>query len=132
MRKLDHFAPLVLRLGMAVVFAWFGTQQLLDPQGWTVFVPEFLQDSFIPSVTIILLNGWMEVVGATLLIAGLWMRPVAFILGIHMLFIAIETGGAIGVRDFGLTVACIGLALCLPDRWTLDHYLQPNPTPQKT
>jgi uncharacterized membrane protein YphA (DoxX/SURF4 family) len=101
---------------------------LIDPQGWTVFVPEFLQDSFIPSVTIILLNGWMEVIGAALLIAGFWMRPVALVLGIHMLLIAIETGGAIGVRDFGLTVACIALALSLPDRWTLDHKLEAQPS----
>lgn len=132
MKRLDHLVPVVLRLGMAIVFAWFGSRQLLDPSGWTAFVPEFTSNPWISPETIILLNGWTEVVGAILLVIGLWTRPAALILGLHMLFIAIETGGAIGVRDFGLAVACLALALTTPDRWTLDAKLDSPTQSQQT
>ncbi|MEK7183068.1 MAG: DoxX family protein [Patescibacteria group bacterium] len=124
MQKLDHLVPVVLRLGLAVVFIWFGAHQLIDPSSWTVYIPAFTNNPLISAETIILLNGWVEIVGAALLLAGFWMRPVAFILAIHMLFLAIEMGGAIGVRDFGLAIACLALALSTPDRWTLDHKLE--------
>ena len=120
MPKLDYFVPVVLRFGLAVVFAWFGAKQLIDPSTWTAFVPAFTTNPWISAESIILLNGWMEVVGAALLVTGLWTRPVALILGLHMLFIALDTGGAIGMRDFGITTACIALALSTPDGWTLD------------
>ena len=132
MQKLDHLVPVVLRLGLAMVFVWFGTHQLLDPGSWIAFVPAFTTNPWISPETIILLSGWLEIVGAALLITGFWMRPVALILGLHMLFIAIETGGAIGVRDFGLTVACIALALSTPDCWTLDHKLDTEPARSAT
>ena len=120
MQKFDYLVPLVLRLGMAVVFAWFGLQQLIDPGSWIAFVPTFTTNPLISPESIILLNGWLEVVGAALLVMGFRTRIIALVLGLHMLFIAIETGGAIGVRDFGLTVACLALALITPDRWSLD------------
>ena len=123
--KLDCLVPVILRYGMAVVFAWFGAKQLIDPSTWTAFVPAFTTNPWISPETIILLNGWMEVVGAALLLAGFWMRPVALVLGLHMLFISIETGGAIGMRDFGLTVACLAIASSTPDKWTLDKKLGP-------
>lgn len=116
----QELVPVILRLGLAVVFAWFGLQQLIDPSTWTAFVPAFTTNPWISAETLILLNGWMEVMGALLLLTGLWLRPAALILGLHMLFIAMETGGAIGMRDFGLTVACLALALTIPDKWTLD------------
>lgn len=120
MPNLDRFTPLVLRLGLAVVFAWFGLHQLFDPTSWVVFVPGFAQHLWLSPTTIILLNGWLEVVGAALFIFGFWTRPLAFLLGLHMLFISLDAGGAIGVRDFGITIACLALACATPDRWTLD------------
>jgi uncharacterized membrane protein YphA (DoxX/SURF4 family) len=131
MKKLDYLAPLVLRLGLAIVFAWFGLQQLTDPGSWIAFVPAFTTNPLISPETIILLNGWLEVVGAVLLVMGFQTRIVALVLGLHMLFIAIETGGAIGVRDFGLTVACLALALLTPDRWSIDHKFTIEPVVTK-
>ena len=122
--KLDYLVPVVLRLGLAAVFVWFGVSQLLDPGAWIGFVPAFIIHSPIKPETVINLNGWFEMAGAVLLVIGWWVRPVALILAIHLAFIAIETGGAIGVRDFGLTIACLALALASPDSWTLDSKLR--------
>lgn len=123
MQKYDHLVPVVLRFGLAAVFIWFGAHQLLDPTDWTAYVPAFTANSLLSPTSIILLNGWLEVCGAVMLILGFWTRPVALVLGLHMLFIAIETGGAIGVRDLGITVACLALSLATPDDWTLDAKL---------
>jgi uncharacterized membrane protein YphA (DoxX/SURF4 family) len=123
MQKYDHLVPLVLRLGMAAVFAWFGLHQLFDPSSWIAYVPGFLNNGWLELESIILLNGWAEVVGALLLLIGFQTRPVALLLGLHMLFIAIETGGAIGVRDLGITIACLALALSTVDRWSVDAKL---------
>jgi uncharacterized membrane protein YphA (DoxX/SURF4 family) len=119
----DQLVPVVLRLGLAAVFAWFGAHQLFEPSNWTAYVPAFTTNAFISAESIILLNGWLEVWGALFLVLGFWTRPVALVLGLHMLFIAIDTGGAIGVRDFGLAAACLALALSTPDRFTLDRKL---------
>ncbi|MCG3772790.1 MAG: hypothetical protein JW384_04009 [Nitrosomonadaceae bacterium] len=120
MGKYDSLVPLVLRVGMAAVFAWFGLHQLFDPSSWIAFVPSFMTNPWITSESIVLVNGWAEVVGAFLLLIGFQTRPVALLLSLHMLFITIETGGAIGVRDLGITIACLALALSTIDRWTLD------------
>ncbi len=122
MSKTERLVPVVLRFGMAGVFMWFGLQQLIDPSTWTAFVPAFTANPWISPVSIILLNGWLEVVAAVLLITGFWVRPIAYVLAAHMLFVALETGGAIGVRDFGLTIACLALALGAVDTWTLDYW----------
>ena len=121
MPKPNDLVPVVLRLGLAVVFVWFGSQQLANPAVWSAFVPALTTNPWISPSSLVLLNGWMELFGALLLMLGLWLRPVALILGLHLLLIAIEASGAIGVRDFGLAIACFALALALPDRWTLDY-----------
>lgn len=124
MKTFDHLVPLILRLGLAVVFVWFGGHQLFLPSDWTTFLPGFTANPWLSPESIILLNGWLEVIGSLMLVAGFWTRPVALILGLHLLFIALATGGAIGMRDFGLTVACLALTLSTVDDWTLDHYFQ--------
>ena len=121
-RSCNHLVPVVLRLGLAVVFLWFGSQQLSDPSVWTGFVPGWTANPWISVETIILLNGFAEIVAAVLLISGFWLRPVGLLLTIHMLVIALEAGGAIGIRDFGLAISCLALALSTPDHWTLDAY----------
>ncbi len=132
MRSCDHVVPVVLRLGLAVVFLWFGAQQLADPLSWTGYVPIWTENPWITAETIIRLNGFSEIVAAGLLITGFWVRPVAALLALHMFMIALEAGGAVGMRDFGLAVACLALALSTADRWTLDAYFRRYASPQTT
>ncbi|MFZ2682305.1 MAG: DoxX family protein [Patescibacteria group bacterium] len=124
MRNTDHFAPIILRLGLAVVFLWFGLQQFIAPSDWTAFVPGFTANPWVSPTSIILLNAWFEVMAAALLIKGFLVRPVAITLSLHMLLITLDTGGAIGMRDFGIAMACLALASLTPDRWSLDSWLK--------
>lgn len=113
---------IILRLGLASVFLWFGFSQLFNGIAWVGWVPEWaVAFSNLPPAMIVLGNGLFEVISGTLLGMGLWVRPVALLLAIHMAVIVSHIGlTAIGVRDFGLTLATIALML-LGDGKDKDH-----------
>ena len=102
----------ILRLGLAAVYLWFGFSQLFDSVNWVGWVPTWAVELLnIPPAMIVILNGSLEVVLGSLLAVGLFIRPVAFILTVHLALITYEIGvSAIGVRDFGLTMATLALA----------------------
>lgn len=106
----------LLRLGVAVVFLWFGFSQLFDGISWVGYVPSWAVEVLsIPPAMIVLLNGALEVILGSLLALGFFVRGAALILGIHLAIITFELGAtAIGVRDFGLTCATLALALLVP------------------
>jgi len=104
---------LVLRLGLASVFLWFGFSQLLDGINWVGWVPEWAVALLhLPPAFIVLGNGLFEVVFGAFLALGLWTRFVALLLTLHLALITFDIGlTATGVRDFGLTLATAALAL---------------------
>ena len=108
-----HTGLLTLRLGLASVFLWFGFSQLLDGLAWVGWVPLWAVALLhLPPAMIVLGNGLIEVVLGTLLAMGLWVYPIASLLALHMAIITFDIGlTAIGVRDFGLTIATAALAL---------------------
>lgn len=103
---------LILRYGLAALFLWFGFSQLADGINWVSWVPDWIVNLVhLPPAMIVLANGLFEVITAILLSLGLFVRPVAFLLAAHLALITIEIGAnAIGVRDFGLTMAILSLA----------------------
>lgn len=104
---------LVLRLGLAPVFLWFGFSQLFDGLAWVGWVPAWAVPLLhLPPAMIVLGNGLVEVILGSLLAMGFLTPIVALLLGLHMALITIDIGlTAIGVRDFGLTLATLALAL---------------------
>lgn len=121
--QLRAAAPIVLRVALALVFFWFGTQQLTNPGQWVRFLPGFLGGLPIALTTIVALNGWFEIVAGLALLFGLYTRLVALLLSLHLLGITVTLGlNAIGIRDFGLTFAAFTVALqgagsCSLDNW---------------
>ena len=122
---LRSFAPLVLRLGLAGLFLWFGISQIMAPAEWIAWVPTWVPDfSGMDAQTIVLLNGGFEVVGGILLLFGLFVRWAALFLGFHLLVIAYEVGyNDIGIRDAALAVSCFSMSLFGADAWSLDRKL---------
>ena len=102
-----------MRLGLASVFLWFGFSQHLDGIHCVGWVPEWAVTFLhLPPAFIVLGNGLFEVVFGALLAMGLWVRFVAMLLALHLALITFDIGiTAIGVRDFGLTLATVALAL---------------------
>lgn len=103
----------VLRYGLAVVFLYFGFSQLFDSLRWVALVPSWAVELIhLPPAMIVLANGVFDLIGGTLLVFGLWVRPVAYVLSLHVLLIAASLGVTpVGVRDFGLAMATLALGL---------------------
>lgn len=108
----DKMGLYLLRFGLAALYLWFGFSQIFDGVAWVAWVPEWTVNLLhLPPAMIVLLNGSFEVICGVLLAVGLFVRPVAFILALHLALITYDIGlTAIGVRDFGLTMATLALA----------------------
>ena len=123
--RLTLFAPAITRIGMSLVFLWFGFQQFLHTTSWIGFIPQWIiKYSPVDAVTLVHFNGAVELVFGFALLFGLFVRTTATILALHMAHITLIVGyDAIGVRDFGLVVATSGVALYGPDLLSVEQFL---------
>jgi uncharacterized membrane protein YphA (DoxX/SURF4 family) len=122
--KFAAFAPAVVRMGLSLVFLWFGYSQLTDTAVWIFWLPEWTAGLPLAAETLVRLNGGAEILLGALLLLGFYTRPVALLLALHMVSIVVSVGyNAIGVRDFGLMLATVSVFLHGHDRFTLDGYI---------
>jgi len=120
--NLEQAGPVILRLGLALVFLWFGFSQLMSPTQWTSFLPSFVSIVPISAVKFVLLNGWFEIVAAVLLILGAYTRLAALLLALHLFGITFTIGwNALGIRDFGLAVATLVIFLQGAGSFSIDN-----------
>ena len=126
MEKIKLFSPVILRIGIALVFIWFGVNQFLDTVSWTAYVPQWMVSiSFLSAATLVHLNGVFEIVFGAALLLGFFTRVAAFLLMLHMIDITFIVGlDSIGVRDFGLSIATIAVWLNGMDFLTLDRFMK--------
>jgi len=103
----------ILRLGLSAVFLWFGFSQLLDGLNWVAYIPDWAVNTFhLPPAMLVLANGLAEVILGALLAMGIWTRIVALLLALHLALITFTLGiSPTGVRDFGLVLATLSLAV---------------------
>jgi uncharacterized membrane protein YphA (DoxX/SURF4 family) len=107
-----EWAPTAGRILLGVVFAWFGYHELLQPGQWTQYVPVISESSSL-AVVLVLVHGWVLLVLAAALLAGIAPRPAAAIASVLMLEIVISLA-ATGLSDTALRdVGVLGLAVCL-------------------
>jgi len=107
-----EWAPTVARILLGLVFFWFGYHELVQPGGWTQYVPVVNESSSL-AVILVLAHGWILFVVAAALVAGIAPRVAAAIASVLLLEIVISlivTGlSATALRDVGV----LGLAVCL-------------------
>lgn len=119
-----EIAKPILRISMSLVFLYFGFQQILSPNAWTGFVPDFVTSLVSPILTannIVMMNGILEITLGIFLIIGIYTRFSAIILSLHLLGIAASVGfSPIGARDFGLAMATLAAFFNGPDKYCLD------------
>ena len=109
--RIETYAPSVVRIGMALVFLWFATNQLLNPEAWIMYLPEFLFDTPNPAM-FIYVNAIFEIVFGLMLLLGIFTRLSALLLGLHLIGISISLGyNAIAIRDLGLSIATLSIAM---------------------
>jgi uncharacterized membrane protein YphA (DoxX/SURF4 family) len=107
-----EWAPTAARILLGVAFFWFGYHELVQPGGWTQYVPVVNESSSL-AVILVLAHGWVLFVTAAALVAGIAPRAAAAVASVLMLEIVISlavTGlSPTALRDVGV----LGLAVCL-------------------
>ena len=113
-----EWAPTGARMLLGLVLAWFGYHELVQPSLWTGYVPIVSATSSAATV-LVLAHGWLLLMLAVTIVAGIATRAVAAAAAILLLEIVISltvTGGLsdLTMRDVGV----LGLAVALTGRHT--------------
>lgn len=124
MQSLKIFSPVILRIGIALVFIWFGANQFTNTSAWIGYVPDYVIKALsMSAAAVVHLNGIFEIVFGALLLFGFYTRLAAFLLALHIIDITFIVGlDSIGVRDFGLASATVAIWLNGADWLTLDRF----------
>jgi uncharacterized membrane protein YphA (DoxX/SURF4 family) len=106
------WAPVVARILLGLVLLWFGYHELVLPGEWTGYVPVISESSSL-AVILVLAHGWVLLVLAAALVAGIVPRTAAAIASLLLLEIVISLAVS-GLSDTVLRdLGVLGLALCL-------------------
>ncbi len=106
---------LLLRLGLAFVFLWFGIDKFINPDYWfnawmPLWLQGFLGNLGIGNLNFIYANGIFEIVIGLGLVFNIFVKFFAFLIILFLLFVIFSFGlNEIVIRDVGL----IGSALAL-------------------
>ena len=107
------WAPVVGRILLALVLAWFGYHELVRPGLWTGYVPVLSPASSLATVAV-LIHGWLLLVLAVALAAGIATRLAALLAAVLLAEIVISLTITGGLSDLTLRdVGVLGLAITL-------------------
>lgn len=108
-----EWAPTVGRVLLGLALAWFGYHELMTPQLWTGYVPGVHTTSQF-AIVLVLIHGWVLLVLAVAIIAGIALRLAAAVAALLLLQIVITLSVTGGLTDLTLRdVGVLGLAVCL-------------------
>jgi uncharacterized membrane protein YphA (DoxX/SURF4 family) len=110
----EEIGVYILRLGLAVVFLYFGISQILDQSKWVYFVPDRFFIFYINEVLkskLVFINGIFDTLIALSLILGFFIKIFSLLGFIHLFSITIFSLGfePSGIRDLGLAFAMLSL-----------------------
>jgi hypothetical protein len=98
---------------LGLVLAWFGYHELVQPSLWTGYVPG-LNSASSTAVVVVLAHGWLLLVLAVALIAGISARAAAGITALLLAEIVIWLTATAGLSDLTMRdVGVLGLAVCM-------------------
>lgn len=107
-----EWAPVAGRVLLGLVLAWFGYHELTRPGEWTGYVP-FISETSNLAIVAVLVHGWVLLVLAVALVAGIAPRVGAAIASVLLLEIVIDLSVS-GLSDTSMRdVSVLGLAICL-------------------
>jgi uncharacterized membrane protein YphA (DoxX/SURF4 family) len=107
------WAPVAARMLLGLVLAWFGYHELVQPALWTGYVPALAATSSL-AVVAVLAHGWVLLMLAVALAAGIATRLAAGIAAVVLAEIIISLVVTAGLSDLVLRdVGVFGLAVCL-------------------
>ena len=107
-----EWAPTLGRTLLGLVLAWFGCHELVQPSVWTGYVPVVSGSTLL--VLLVLAHGWLLLVLAVALFAGIATRAVSAVAAVLLLQIVTSLAISNGLSDLVLRdVGVLGLAVCL-------------------
>ena len=107
------WAPTVARVLLGLVLAWFGYHELVQPSLWTGYVPLVPAASGV-AVVLVLAHGWLLLMLAVALIAGIAPRLAAAAAAVLLAEIVVWLTATAGLSDLTMRdLGVFGLALCL-------------------
>ena len=108
-----EWAPTAARVLLGLALAWFGYHELVAPQLWTGYVPGVSATSQA-AIVLVLMHGWVLLMLAVAIVAGIALRLAAAIAAVLLLQIVIMLAITGGLTDLTLRdVGVLGLAICL-------------------
>ena len=138
------YSPNIVRIGICIVFLWFGLNQIFLPNNFAGYLPSWILQTQQPGMmqmmvrtipgqylTFIRLNGLFELIFVSFLLVGKYVRTSALILSLHLAGIALSLGyNDVMIRDVGLTIVTFSIALHGPDSWCIDGKNNPKKVPE--
>jgi len=101
------------RVALGLVLAWFGYHELVRPGQWTGYVPVISPSSSL-AIVLVLAHGWVLLILAVALVAGIVPRTAAAVSAVALLEIVISLTVSGGLSDLILRdLGVFGLAVCL-------------------
>ena len=120
----ERWTPTVGRILLGLVLAWFGYHELAAPGSWTGYVPIVSATSHLAEV-LVLVHGWVLLMLAVALVAGIAPRLAAAIAALLLLEIVVSLIVSAGLSDLVLRdVGVLGLAVTLTGARTQRLLLQ--------
>jgi hypothetical protein len=108
----EGWAPTAGRVLLGLVLGWFGYHELVQPSLWTGYVPVVSGSTL--KLLLVLAHGWLLLMLAVAMLAGIAVRVVAAVTVALLLEIVISLTITNGLSDLVLRdVGVLGLALCL-------------------
>jgi uncharacterized membrane protein YphA (DoxX/SURF4 family) len=110
-------AQWVLRIGLALVFLWFGIEKFIQPQYWLdAWMPSWAVSMTVAvratPTELVYLIGMFEVLVAASLVTGFFMRVFATIAAAYLVVVVATHGlNEVLVRDVGLVAGLISLVI---------------------
>jgi uncharacterized membrane protein YphA (DoxX/SURF4 family) len=110
------WGPTAARVLLGLVLIWFGYHELVQPALWTGYVPLVRAQSAL-AIVLVLAHGWLLLMLAVALVAGILARTAAAVAGVLLLEIVISLTVTAGLSDLTLRdVGVLGLAIALTGR----------------
>lgn len=119
----DSWAVFSVRLGLGLVFFWFGLDKCQDPDTWQGWVPIFIRNRLpIPMNLFLVGQGAIEVILGSFLVVGFLTRFSSLICAFILAGIISFSGfNEVMVRDFGLLAMAVSIFISGPKGISLDR-----------
>jgi len=107
-----QLSPLLLRIGLAIVFLYAAVNSLMHPEQWVGYLPSFLQ-KMNDATSLLKVFAILEILLSLWLLSGKFIRYAALIAALMFIGIILAQPGDLTItfRDIGLMFMALALAV---------------------